>query len=231
MSSDQLMSSYAVDIVFCIDCTGSMGPYLDSVKRTARQFEGLLRAKMAEKDKGIRQLRVRIIEYRDLGEEGPDRAIVTHPFFKLPEQATEFDQLVASLVACGGGDEPESALEAIAVAIRSPWERGLDKRRHILVVCTDASAHPLGRFKPPSFLSNVAMPTTLEELQALWGDDVDEGEMEFAAKRLLIFAPDMYPWGEMTSRFENCVYVPSVAEAGMQESDQDMVLGLIAGSV
>src|SRR5437588_8111268 len=107
MSGNDPTVSSAVDIVFCIDCTGSMDPYIESVKATARDFHQLLEKKMAEKSKGIRQLRVRVVSFRDLGAEGPD-AIEASQFFVLPDDAASFDTMVSSLTAGGGGDEAES---------------------------------------------------------------------------------------------------------------------------
>ncbi len=229
-SNDQIRVRYAIDIVFCVDCTGSMAPYLDSVKSTALDFHRLLEAKMETKSKAISQLRVRVVTFRDLGEEGPD-AVGGTPFFALPSQASEFSAFVSALEADGGGDEPESALEALAVAVRSQWERGLDKRRHLIVMCTDASAHPLGKFPMRNTGQGVSVPGSLEELQSVWGDEVDEGEMEYAAKRLIVFGPNAYPWNEIHERFENCIWVPSTAGQGMKEADQDAVLEAVAGSV
>ena len=137
-------SSYAVDVVFCIDCTGSMRKYLESVKSTALSFHELLETRDGEQGKWIRQLRVRVIAFRDLGHEGPD-AIQTTRFFLLPDEKDAFHHFVSTLHPSGGGDEAESALEALATAIYSPWERGLDRRRHVVVMCTDASAHPIGK--------------------------------------------------------------------------------------
>lgn len=230
MNANQPMASYAVDITFCVDCTGSMQPYLDSVKETARSFQTRLQKKMEEKSKGIRQLRIRVVAFRDLGEEG-SAAIDATPFFTLPDQSADYERYVNALIADGGGDEPESALEALVTAIRSPWERGLDKRRHVVVMCTDASAHPLGKFTPASTGQERPMPTSLAEFQSIWGDEEDEGEMEYAAKRLIIFGPDAYPWNELAETLENSVWVTSQAGAGMREADQDTVLEAIAGSV
>ena len=73
-------------------------------------------------------------------EEG-EASIFATDFFMLPDQGGARSRaFVSQLTAGGGGDEPESALEALALAIKSPWERSMDKRRHIVVVCTDASA-------------------------------------------------------------------------------------------
>jgi len=230
-ANQQPTLKYSVDIVYCIDCTGSMGPYLESYKDTALNFYQELQGEMERIHKGISQLRVKVVIFRDLGEE-KDEAIQETPFFTLPDGAPSFKEAVASLEPFGGGDEPESALEALAVALRSDWERNLDRRRHVVVMCTDASAHPLGKFEMTGTTqSTKPFPTSMEELQAIWGDEADDGEMEYEAKRLLIFGPRSYPWEDATGLFENCIYVPTEARAGMSDQDQRQVISAIAGSV
>jgi hypothetical protein len=230
-SANEPLMSYSVDIVFCIDATYSMTPYLDSAKKTAQDFRVRLGESMEDKGKGVRQLRVRIIEFRDLGVEGPD-AIRATPFYSLPEQTEEYAAELSQLVAEGGGPTPESALEALAVAFRSPWERSLDKRRHVVVMCTDAPAHPLGKFALPEPGGQVlSWPTSMEQLQAIWGDETDDGEMEFEAKRLVIFGPSDYPWNEIMDLFENCVWLESAAGHGMADIDMALIIDAVASSL
>lgn len=230
MNPNQPVAKYAVDLVFVVDCTGSMAPFLDSVKRMAKDFHALLSKKMEDKDKGISQLRARVVAYRDIGEEGAD-AIAATPFYTLPGDTSGFESFVNTLTAAGGGDEPESALEALVTAIRSPWERGLDKRRHVIVVCTDASAHPLGKFSLPTSGQDRPMPADLSELESIWGNEAEDGEMDYQSKRLIVFAPNAYPWSDLPHILENIVWVESAAGQGMRDQDQDSVLEAIAGSV
>jgi hypothetical protein len=175
---------------------------------------------------------VRIVEFRDLRHDGPN-AIQGTPFFVLPDQAEEHGRAISRLTARDEpGPVPESALEALAVAIRSDWERSRDKRRHIIVVCTDAPAYPLGLHELPNpDGSSAPWPTSWEELQAMWGDEIDEGEMEYAAKRLVVFAPNDYPWNEIMDSFENCAWLESAAGQGMVEIDVKEIIAAIAGSV
>ena len=98
-------------------------------------------------------------------------------------------------------------------------------------MCTDAPAHPLGKFPFATCGQSAEMPASLEELESIWGDEVEEGEMEYAAKRLLVFAPTGYPWSEISERLENCVWFAAAAGQGLQEADQDTVLEQITGSV
>jgi len=142
---------YNVDIVMCIDCTGSMGDLLSTVKTNALKFWPDLKERCDKKGKEISELRIRVIGFRDFyADEG--NAIQDSDFFNIPDQESEFKSFVNGLVPAGGGDEPENGLEALAMAINSDWTKGGDRRRHVVVVWSDASTHPIGLEK--CFLSS-----------------------------------------------------------------------------
>lgn len=124
---------YNVDIVMCIDCTGSMGDLLDTVKNNALKFYPDLRNRCDEKGKEISELRIRVIAFRDFGCDG-NAAVEDTGFLSIPDEETEFKNFVGKLRPAGGGDEPENGLEALAMAIDSDWTEGGDKRRHVVVV-------------------------------------------------------------------------------------------------
>ena len=96
-------------MVFCIDCTGSMDNIIDMVKNNALNFYNDVTETMEKKNKHITQLRVRVVAFRDYLADG-DRAMLVTDFFKLPEQAVDFETCVRSLKAEGGGDDPEDGL-------------------------------------------------------------------------------------------------------------------------
>ena len=106
MGANDYQMNYNVDMVFCIDTTGSMYPVLNMVKQNALNFYNDVTKVMTEKAKKIHQLRVRVVAYRDYLADGNTAMRVTD-FFNLPEQSAEFEQCVRSLEADGGGDEPE----------------------------------------------------------------------------------------------------------------------------
>src|SRR5690349_16824340 len=62
--------SYAVDIVFCIDVTGSMTPILDAVKANALRFYQDVQSNLTAKGKNVDELRVRVVAFRDLAADG-----------------------------------------------------------------------------------------------------------------------------------------------------------------
>jgi von Willebrand factor type A domain len=235
MASDNEYSGsfrYAVDIVFCIDVTGSMGPVIDAVKENVRSFHSLLIAAMAEKEKAISQLRVRVIAYRDFAD-NPSDAIQLTDFLSLPERTDEFDTFVQRLNATGGGDEPESGLEALSLAIDSAWERGQDRRRHVIALFTDASAHPLGTAEARSVSTYPpSVPASIDEVFERWGyPSSQSATMENSAKRLLLFAPDTMPWNVIAADWNNTIFLPSKAGEGLEEVEMQEIINAIANSI
>lgn len=223
---------YAVDIAFCIDVTGSMNPVLDAVKANALGFHAKLLGVMEKKSKSIDQLRVRVVAFRDYGDRASD-AMETTEFLTLPDQAGDFSNFVNGLRAGGGGDEPESGLEALSVAIDSQWERGLDRRRHVIVMFSDASAHPLGDAAARAASTYPqSVPASIDELFEAWGYlSSQSSTMENAAKRLLIFAPDAYPWTDIAADWNNTIFLPSKAGEGLEELEMDEIVNAIANSI
>ncbi|MDX2302655.1 MAG: vWA domain-containing protein [Microscillaceae bacterium] len=218
---------YTVDIVMCIDATGSMAPIIEKVKSNALRFYEDLMQVMAAKDKSIHTLRVKVIYYRDYYYDG-DESMFESDFFMLPDQKDKFKEFIDHIKAEGGGYEPESGLEALALAIRSKWNHTGDKKRQIIIVWTDASTHPLEKdenSKPDNYPIN--MPANFDELTDLW-----EGQfMSRAAKRLIIYSPDAYAWTDMANHWDNTIQYPSKAGEGLSEIDYQTILDAIASSV
>lgn len=223
---------YAVDIVLCIDVTGSMNPVLEAVKDSSLRFHQRLFEMMARKGKEVSQLRLRVVAFRDFGDD-PHSAIEQTGFLRLPEQAAEFERFVRGLRATGGGDIPESGLEALALAVNSPWETGLDRRRHVVVVFTDAPAHPLGTVGASSQYYPSAIPRSMDELFEQWGYARSQtAVMDQSAKRLVLFAPESEPWHQaIGEEWDLTLHFPSKAGEGLEEFEMDEIIETIANSL
>lgn len=223
---------YAVDIVLCVDATGSMYPVLDNVKSSALQFHDRLEDVMAKKGKAISQLRLKVIAFRDFGDDASD-AIQQTDFLRLPSQAEDFAQFVRGINASGGGDIPESGLEALALAINSPWETGLDRRRHVIVMFTDAPAHALGTVGASAASYPAGIPRSIDELFEQWGYSRSQtAVMEQSAKRLVLFAPDEAPWSEpIAEEWDLTLHFASKAGEGLEEFEMDEIIETIANSL
>lgn len=220
---------YNVDIVMCIDCTGSMGSLLDTVKGKALKFHSDLKVRCDEKGKEISELRIRVIGFRDFYADG-DRAIEDSGFFNIPAQESEFKNFVGKLVPEGGGDEPENGLEALALAINSDWTKGGDKRRHVVVIWSDASTHPVGLDKCKNEFYPQDMPKDFDELTNWW-EDAQEGKMNKSARRLVIFAPDSSAWSEIGINWNNTVHHPAQAGEGLEDLDYETILSTIVNTI
>jgi hypothetical protein len=213
---------YTVDIVFCIDATGSMTPIIERVKAAASKFHSDVTRVLDKKEKVIDTLRARVIAFRDYGVDG-SQAMVESPFFELPRQQDEFSNFLSSIRAEGGGDEPENGLEALALALKSDWTKVGDRKRQVVVLWTDASAHPLEKAMGPS-----NMPKSLDQLADMW-----EGQsyVSASARRLLLYAPETSPWSSIGDSWEQTIYLPSVAGDGLSEVEYESILSTIAESV
>lgn len=220
---------YNVDVVMCIDVTGSMHGILETVKTNALKFSGDLQKSLEEKDKHIDELRVKVIAYRDFGFDA-EYALEETDFLVLPEQESEFNSFVHSLEPGGGGDEPENGLEALSLAMQSDWTKKGDKRRQIIVVYSDASTHPMDHEISKSASNYPAnMPADFNELTDQW--DGQSGTMSMAAKRLLLFVPDSASWTDIGTHWNNTIHYPSQAGKGLEEVDYETILSAIVNSI
>ncbi|MBR5449047.1 MAG: VWA domain-containing protein [Clostridia bacterium] len=216
---------YNVDIVMCIDATGSMDAIIDEVKNNALTLYQRFVEEMGKKSKSVAQLRIKVIAFRDFAVDS--EPLVESEFFVLNEDggAEALYAFMDTIVASGGGDLPENSLEALAVALKSDWVRTGSIRRHVVMMFTDAAAIPLGdKAGCPGYPEG--MPADIAELRDWW-----EGqEMESRAKRLLLFAPDMDPWSNMID-WTNTFHQASAAGAGMEDTDMEICINLLVNSI
>lgn len=224
--------SYCVDIAMLIDATGSMAPIIDEVKKNAMEFCTKFHDAMEANGKNVDELRVKVIPFRDYAFDGA-QSMSDSGFFSLPEQNDVFRSYVDTISAKGGGDEPESALEAMALAMRSDWTTKGFKRRHVILVFTDASAVPL---KDPARTASeyypANMPADLAQLGDMWSGCAQEmaGMPEERSARLVLFAPNVQPWCDM--QVWNNVWASfSKAGKGLEDVDIDMAIQLLVNSV
>ena len=224
-------AKYNVDIVMCIDATASMGPLLKLVKANALSFYQDFINEMSKKDKRPNQVRVRVIAFRDYLADGKD-AMLLSPFFNLPEQSAEFEQLVKSIQPKGGGDDPEDGLEALGYAIRSKWDRteGV-KHRHVIVIWSDDATHDLGFGRGAENYPS-KMARDFSELSAWWGvGQSGDAVMDRTFKRLLIYAPPKESWTTIAETWDNTLLFPSEAAKGLDEVTYNQILDAIAQSI
>ncbi len=224
---NQATGTYFVDVVICIDATGSMSPILNEVKAKAMHLCDLFTEAMDDAGKDIQQLRVKVIAFRDyICDSEP---MVVSPFYTLPTQNAELQSFVNRIEALGGGDTPENALEALAAALRSDWTTGGSRRRHAIMMFTDAPALPLqDRADCPSYPA-AKMPKNLAELGSWWEGTYQVSSYQPQAGRLVAFVPNAEPWTDLSAWNR---YWPTYSQAGKGLEDVDMAaaIDILVGS-
>ena len=138
------------DIVFLIDVSGSMSPCIDALRRNIEAFIDSLSRGDANNAAPVRDWRGMVVGYRDIEAAQAEGLpwIVDNPFVR---DAGALKAQLGTLQANGGGDEPESLLDALykvasmeAVPKGSQtedpakWRYRSDAAR-VVIVFTDAS--------------------------------------------------------------------------------------------
>ena len=201
-----------------------MSPVIDLVKETVRKLPHDLKDEYAKKDKVVDTLRIRVIAFRDFAADAD--AMQASEFFTVEpgSDLAKFETFVNGLSASGGGDEPESALEALSIALSSNWTHEGDRQRHVIIMFTDASAHKLeSRVGEVSEAFKDQVVASLDDLTDRW-DGGQTVRLKKAARRLLIFAPDAYPWNIIGDAWGQTVWAPSQAGKGLEEVEYGTIL-------
>ena len=239
MGNQQGANSYAVDVVMCIDGTGSMMDMIGKVKTRAKAFYSDYLKAMDKGGKQVRDnhFRVKVIVFRDYKETDAP-AMQESPFFELttPEGQESYARFVDGIEATGGGDDPENALEAIFQAIKSDWSReGGRFRRHIILLFTDAPALPLQEPERVGATEYPAdAPDSLEKLIGILvkGDGSQSASYgSYACKngRLIVYAPEGCGW-EWVRKVPLSFFIPTKADGGCREVDMSEAMTTLVSS-
>jgi len=116
----------SVDIAFIIDCTGSMGSYIESVKNSIRQIVDRVVSTNCDM-----KLRLAIVGYRDI------RDTSRFEIMDFSPSVNDFKTFLASICATGGDDAPEDMAGAIKEANELAWENPTK----IAFIIADAPCH------------------------------------------------------------------------------------------
>jgi len=193
------------DIVFLIDITQSMAPFLDGLKKALASFIERLAHPGVQDAYPLTDWRAKMVGYRDVKADGK------HWFEDNPFTSDEIilkDQLKA-FQPIGGHDIPEDLLEALLKICDmgedpngqdpSKW-RDINKVTRAVIVFTDAPFHP----------TTVGGGTYEDILNRLTAERI----------RLLIVAPDLDEYYELDQG--NITYIPKEGE-GLEEVVSDPV--------
>lgn len=122
-----------VDIVFVLDITESMQPYIDAVKQNMINFANDLNSNNRDYRLGLVTFEDYVVSaYPDCNCEYRD---------KMTSDVNKFVGWVGTLHAGGGGDIPEDQLDALAYAAKFPFR---PDAQGIVILITDAPPHVAG---------------------------------------------------------------------------------------
>lgn len=126
------MAKKELDIAFIVDCTLSMGPYIENVRNSIREIvEEIKQGETID-------TRLALVEYRDHAPQDETFVTQTHDF---TSSVDEMKQWLDECVASGGGDLPEAVADALNDANNLSWRPRATK---ICLVITDAPPHGIG---------------------------------------------------------------------------------------
>lgn len=213
-----------VDVVFCIDGTGSMHGVINNLKEHAKRFKEELVEGLVEARTNVTSIRVRVIVFRDYGCDS--EPMTCSEFFTLPADQAEFEATLNAIEAYGGGDEPENGFEALYYAMNSKWVTGQNDRQ-IIVLFTDTDALDLKeRADSVNYPAEMVDAAGLDNLWA--GGQSQTCLLRDRCKRLIIFAPAGTKYSELIwNRTQFCPVEPN---GGLKEIDFSEIIKNIVKS-
>jgi hypothetical protein len=126
-----------LDLVFCVDITSSMTPFIDAARAQMLRILEELRGALGE------GLRVAVVAYRDHGSEP---LLETSPFGTSAEDTTAFLKSLLVRSAPSNTDSAEAVFTGLAACVALPWREGAYRT---LVLVGDAPPHACGANAPP----------------------------------------------------------------------------------
>lgn len=220
---DQVIKSFhtgdnklSVDVVMCIDVTGSMSGIINTVKNNALGFYDAFNQSCTDAGIELLGLNTQVIAFQDINVDG-DRAMIESPTYLMPEQREDFSAFVNALYADGGGDTPESGLEALDLAFsKTDWGVDDGYHRQVVILWTDA----------PYLIGSEYTALTPAMVQEKW-DAMPSG------RRLVLFAPNAQGYSnggdwEVMETWDNVIHETNLS-AGF--SDFQYILDAIIGEL
>ncbi len=218
--------NYVLDIVMCVDATGSMQSTLNSVQQSASTFDVQLRNELGIETNDPRiKIRVRPIYFRDWKDtyyhdlypsHYRDGLIMASDFYDLDDasNAASFQAFLNSEYASRGFDYPEASGACMNEGMRSNWydvENQTDFPEDenltvfpIVVVWTDNAIQQLWRTQ--QYMS-ATQPTSYTTFETQWSNPAIIPQ---DPKLLVLFGPQNYSGWSTVKNWDNFVHGGSI---------------------
>eukprot|EP01035_Chromulina_nebulosa_P017434 gene17434-22986_t len=130
--NNNVKESKELDLVFLMDCTGSMGQYIDSAKQNIQSIAN----RIVQQENC--DVRFGLVAYRD---HPPQDSTFVTKIFEFTSETSTIQNSLNQLSASGGGDGPEAVTAALFEANNLNWRPNASK---IVLLIADAPPHGLG---------------------------------------------------------------------------------------
>lgn len=210
------------DLVFLVDVSGSMGTCIDALRKNIEAFIDTLNRGDANNAAPVRDWRAKVVGYRDLDFEKADGIpwFIDNPFVR---DAGALKGQLAALQAAGGGDEPESLLDALyKVASMDAMPKGSQSEEPGKWRYRSAAARVVIVFTDASFKETMGIP------EAKGGSLQDVANVVMANRIILsLFAPNFEGYDRLSqidkSEWEVVEYEGLSPQQALQKFTSDPV--------
>ena len=224
-----------IDLVFCLDTSESMSPFINELKQNAGKLYELIIEELDEFNYHIDSFRVRFVTFKDYKN---DKDYLTETkFFSLPLETEEFLSFVNSIEPSGGKSGYTNALDAFYLALTSDWKVPADIHEHVrqcVLIVTDKESYPTIN------IDNKEAPHNLDELLEIYENGL-KNNPTYRPKynRVTTFVKNTWPWNKMCEDRVNRFWPAFIDEFSYESKDDSkqyttidikLVLDLLCGS-
>lgn len=237
----------AVRFLFVTDCTGSMDDFRVMLQGFLKNSHKKIIEALDAVGRSAEQIEVQIASFRDFFEEKGEEAFHLSKVFDLATEKEAFDNEVDKLQWYGGGDDPESSLQALWLAIKhSPkMETDATKKRFIIFLFTDNPSHSFEEIEKRGGVEYYPdypideLPKTLEDFNREYHGDGKQNSIfekgvgvSLKDVRLNIFCPpNAKPFDEENiGGWEHVTIVPVEENGALADASEDVLLATIQAS-
>lgn len=129
------MRETGLDVVFVLDATDSMNPYIGQAKQRLADVLNVI-------DGLVPGAGVGVVAYKDYGDDYGPTAVKS---LKISKDHKAIRAFIDDITAGGGGDEPEPINEALKVAVDAKGMGWTGGRKRVIILIGDSTIHPSGR--------------------------------------------------------------------------------------
>lgn len=220
--------SRSADIVLVIDTIKSMRPIIKKLQQVGSWRSAFKRQSNCRIEE-YQKYRFKVIWFRDFHFSNQN-VYGESEFFDIINGESEFIDYFNKLENGGKAGSVSFGLEALYIAMNSDFNKKANKVRHIIVLLTDKSAHPLEHQNRNLFTNNLSyMPKSYEDFYNEWEPHAYplgglEPKLDIREKRLFLVTPLVYPWDNLMLELDKTVLLDISQDNGRDDSEIDNLL-------